>query len=86
MSGLVEAEMVYNGSPHAATGVSPYFLNYGYDPVLPHDDPEWVIEEEVYLNAKKFVDDMKKAMNSAKDVIAKQQETMVRTANQLRQD
>jgi len=86
LSGLVEAEMVYNGSPHVKTGVSPYFLNYGYDPVLPHEDPDWVVEGEIYPNAKKFVDDMKRAMKTAKDVMAKQQEAMVRTANRLRHD
>jgi len=86
LSGLVEAEMVYNGSPHAATGVSPYFLNYGYEPVLPHEDPEWVLDKEIYPNAKKFVDDMKRAMKTAKEAMAKQQEVMIRTANRLRHD
>ena len=50
LSGLVEAEMVYNGSTHVKTGCSPYFLNYGCEPVLPHEDPDWVVEGETHPN------------------------------------
>ena len=52
--GLVEAEMVYNGSTHVKTGCSPYFLNYGYEPVLPHEDPDWVVEGETHPTPKRL--------------------------------
>ena len=78
-TGLVEAGMVYNGSTHVKTGCSPYFLNYGYEPVLPHEDPDWVVEGETRPNAKAFADSMKEAMKRAADVMAKQQVIMEKT-------
>ena len=46
--------MVYNGSTHVKTGCSPYFLSYSYEPVLPHEDPDWVVGGETHPNAKAF--------------------------------
>ena len=46
--------MVYNGSTHVKTRCSPDFLNYGYEPVLPHEDPDWIVEGDVHPDAKAF--------------------------------
>ena len=84
LSGLVEAEMVHNGSTHVKTGCSPYFLNYGYEPVLPHEDPDWIVEGDVHPDAKAFATAMKETMRRAAAVMSKQQTVMEQTANRTR--
>ena len=84
LAGLIEAEMVYNGSTHTKTGCSPYYLNYGYEPVLPHEDPTWVVEGTVDEDAKAFATAMKDTLRRAAEVMSKQQAVMEKTANRKR--
>ena len=84
LAGLIEAEMVYNGSTHTKTGCSPYYLNYGYEPVLPHEDPTWVVEGTVDEDAKAFATAMKDTLRRAAEVMSKQQAVMEKTANRTR--
>ena len=76
--------MVYNGSTHAKIGCSPYFLNYGYEPVLPHEDPNWVVEGTVDEDAKAFATAMNDTLRRAAEVMSKQQAVMEKTANRTR--
>ena len=83
LEGLDEVEMTYNASPHTKTGHTPFFLNYGYEPVLPHEDPDWVAVA-VDKDAKEYVDRMNANLRVAKQIWNSEEEAMKKYADKFR--
>ena len=46
---------IYNSTPHASTGYSPFFLYFGMKPVLPIDNLFNLVTKEVYENMDDWV-------------------------------
>ena len=73
LDSLQAAEMVYNSSVHKATGYSPYYLNYGYDPILPHELPAFLSQgaeetpPDFVARLQRDLDQAKRTMQMAQD-------------------
>ena len=84
---LAAAEYVYNDSLQASTGYSPFFLNYGQDPLAPADllNSKWSASRMPAVeSASSFVAQLMKDIDAAKKHLAKAQARQTAYANKRR--
>jgi len=68
---LLHAEFIYNRAPSKTTGLPPFKVVYGLDPLSALDLTPWVLEQKPSLDAAKRVEEIQKFYELVNGIIEK---------------